>query len=395
MGTLDFALRLPSARSESTHDFEARMKAEQLAVPGVRGLTPYQPGKPISELERELGLDRIIKLASNENPLGPSPKALEAVRRGLSELHLYPDGGGYELKTALASHLGVAAGQITLGNGSNDVLELAARAFLSAEHAAVYSEHAFAVYPIVTQAIGAESRIAPAHDGSRGPRYGHDLDGMARLVDGKVRLVFVANPNNPTGTWLTRSELRRFLAEMPDHVIVVVDEAYFEYVREPDFPDSLAWLGDFPNLIVTRTFSKAYGLAGLRVGYAVSSPEIADLLNRVRQPFNVNAPALAASAAALADADHLARSVRLNEEGLKQLATAFSRSGLSFIPSVGNFITVDLGRPAAPVYDGLLREGVIVRPVANYGLPNHLRVTVGTAEENEIFLNALARVLGL
>jgi len=310
-------------------------------------------------------------------------------------LHLYPDGGGYALKTALAAKLGVAFEQITLGNGSNDVLELAARAFLSSEHAAVFSEHAFAVYPIVTQATGAEARIAPAHDGSRGPRYGHDLDAMGRLVDGKVRLVFIANPNNPTGTWSTRSELRRFLARMPEHVIVVVDEAYFEYVREADFPDSLEWLGEFPNLIVTRTFSKAYGLAGLRVGYAVSSPEIADLLNRVRQPFNVNSLALAAATAALADEDHLARSVSLNDEGLRQLAAAFSKRGLTFIPSVGNFITLDLGRPAAPVYPGLLRQGVIVRPIANYGLPNHLRVTVGTAEENEVFLNALDRVLGL
>lgn len=370
------------------------MQAEQLAVPGVRRLTPYQPGKPISELERELGLSRIIKLASNENPLGPSPKALEAVREILDELHLYPDGGGYALKTALASKLGVAFEQITLGNGSSEVLELAARIFVMPGQKVVFAEHSFAMYPIVTQAIGATALVAPAHDGSNGSRFGHDLGAMAERVDAETRLVFIANPNNPTGTYLEADELRQFLKTVPDHVIVVVDEAYYEYVNAPDYPNALTWLGDHPNLIVTRTFSKVYGLAGLRVGYAVSSPEIADLLNRLRPPFNVNSPALAAAAAALADRDHLARSVSLNDSGLKQLGAAFSKRGLEFIPSVGNFIALDLGRPAAPVYEGLLRQGVIVRPIANYGLPNHLRVTVGTAEENEVFLNALDSVLG-
>lgn len=369
------------------------MTAHRLATPGVRHLTPYQPGKPISELARELGLTHIIKLASNENPLGPSPKALEAARRGLDEVHLYPDGNGFELKTALAAKHGVGFEQITLGNGSNDVLDLAARAFLSSEHAAVFSEHAFAVYPIVTQAVGAQARVAPAHDGQRGPRYGHDLDAMADLIDDRVRVVFIANPNNPTGTYLRKDELWHFLKAVPESVITVVDEAYFEYVLEPDYPDSLAWLSEFPNLVVTRTFSKAHGLAGLRVGYAISSAEIADLLNRVRQPFNVNSLALAAATAALADEEHLIRSVRLNAEGLKQLRMALTQRELSAIPSVGNFITVDLGRPAAAVYDALLREGVIVRPVANYGLPNHLRVTVGTSEENAFFFNALDCVL--
>ncbi len=371
------------------------MRAEQLAVLGVRKLTPYQPGKPISELERELGLSGIVKLASNENPLGPSPQALEALRRSVDDLHLYPDGGGFELKATLAAKLGVAAAQITLGNGSNDVLELAARAFLSPETAAVFSQHAFAVYPIVTQAVGAIARIAQAHDGSRGPCYGHDLDAMAGLIGETTRLVFIANPNNPTGSYLRREELRNFLGRLPGHTLVVVDEAYFEYVAEPDYPDALEWLRDFPNLIVTRTFSKAYGLAGLRVGYAVSSEDIADLLNRVRQPFNVNSLGLAAAAAALSDDGHLSRTVELNRAGLAQLAGAFAARGLAHIPSVGNFITVDVGRPAAPVYDALLREGVIVRPIANYGLPGHLRVTVGKAEQNLIFLAALDRVLGL
>lgn len=370
------------------------MTAAQLATPGVRHLTPYQPGKPISELARELGLTHIVKLASNENPLGPSAKALEAARSGLGELHLYPDGGGFDLKTALAMKLGVALEQITLGNGSNDVLELVARAFLSHQHGAVFSEHAFAVYPIVTQAVGAQARVASAHDGTRGPRYGHDLDAMARLVDGDVRTVFIANPNNPTGTYLRKEELRAFLKAMPESVIVVVDEAYFEYVGESDYPDAIRWLSEFPNLVVTRTFSKAYGLAGLRVGYAVSSAEIADLLNRVRQPFNVNSLALVAATAALDDDDHLNRSIRLNAEGLKTLREALAQRDLPAIPSVGNFVSLDLGRPAAPIYDALLREGVIVRPIANYGLPNHLRVTVGKPEENRFFLNALDRVLG-
>ncbi|NJD08809.1 MAG: histidinol-phosphate transaminase, partial [Methylococcaceae bacterium] len=283
------------------------MKPEQMAVAGVQGLTPYQPGKPISELERELGISNIVKLASNENPLGPSPKALAAISGLLGELHLYPDGGGFELKAALARHLNVGADQITLGNGSNDVLDLVGRAFLGPGTAAVFSAHAFAVYPIVTQACGAELRVAKAHDGGEGPAYGHDLKAMAKLIDEPVRVVFVANPNNPTGTYLRRDELRAFLAAVPPQVVVVVDEAYFEYVDFPDYPDCLQWLKDFPNLIVTRTFSKAYGLAGLRVGYAVSSPALADLLNRVRQPFNVNTLALAAATAALGDREHLDR----------------------------------------------------------------------------------------
>jgi histidinol-phosphate aminotransferase len=368
------------------------MKPIDLAVPGVQGLTPYIPGKPIGELEREWGISHIVKLASNENPLGPSPLALKAAARVLPELHLYPDGGGFELKAALARKLGVAADQITLGNGSNDVLELVARAFLSPEVSAVFSEHAFAVYPIVTQAAGAKAIISPAHDGSRGPQFGHDLKAMAEAVGLDTRVVFIANPNNPTGTYLGREELGAFLRGLPDHVIAVLDEAYFEYVSESDYPDALAWLSEFPNLVVTRTFSKAYGLAGLRVGYAISSPAIADLLNRVRQPFNVNIPALEAARAAIYDDEHLAKTVRLNDAGLAWLMDELASRHLKVIPSVGNFITFDVGQPAGRVYEALLREGVIVRPIANYGLPNHLRVTVGTEEENCIFLAALDRV---
>lgn len=369
------------------------MKIEQLALTGVQQLTPYQPGKPISELERELGLTRIIKLASNENPLGPSPKAMAALLGTLEELHLYPDGGGFELKAALAKRFNVSLEQITLGNGSNDVLELVARAFLSPETSAVFSEHAFAVYPIVTQAVGAKALIAKAHDGSKGPRYGHDLQAMLRLVEPATRVVFVANPNNPTGTHLNPVELYSFLSLLPEHTLVVVDEAYFEYTSGPEATNALAWLAEFPNLVVTRTFSKAYGLAGLRVGYAISSPVIADLLNRVRQPFNVNSLALAAATAALSDEEHLQRTVALNQQGLQQLTKAFAERKLDFIPSVGNFITVDVGKPAGSVYQGLLREGVIVRPIGNYGLPNHLRISIGTMEQNQAFLTALDKVL--
>ncbi len=364
-----------------------------LAVPGVRDLSPYQPGKPIAELQRELGLTHIIKLASNENPLGPGRKALDAAQHALCDISLYPDGSGFELKQALGGALKVRPEQITLGNGSNDVLELVARTFLSRECNAVYSEHAFAVYPIVTQAVGARGIAAAAHDGHRGPRYGHDLDALARSIDPQTRIVFIANPNNPTGTYLSASAIREFLSALPSHVVAVIDEAYFEYVAAGDYQSALPSLADFPNLIVTRTFSKAYGLAGLRVGFAVSSPEIGDLLNRVRQPFNVNSVALAAATAALDDRDHLARSVSLNRQGMDQLSRAFDQRGWDYIPSVGNFITLDLRQPALPIFQDLLREGVIVRPIANYGLPTHLRITIGTEQENAACLAALDRVL--
>jgi histidinol-phosphate aminotransferase len=358
-----------------------------LAAPGVRTLEPYQPGKPIAELEREYGVTHAIKLASNENPLGPSPAALAAAREVLSDIARYPDGNGFALKSALAAKHQVALNQITLGNGSNDLLEFAARAFVTPENEVIFSEHAFAVYPIVTRAVGARAVVTPAKD------WGHDLEAMRRAVTERTRLIFIANPNNPTGTWLRASELEAFLASLPAHVLTVVDEAYFEYVAVPEYPDASRWLGRFPSLIVARTFSKAYGLAGLRVGYGLSSVEIADYLNRVRQPFNVNSVALAAATAALGDAAHVARAVQLNADGMRELVRAFEALGLRHIPSVGNFVCVDLGRPAAGVYEALLREGVIVRPVANYGMPNHLRITVGLPDENTRFLAAFRRVL--
>lgn len=359
----------------------------ELCAPGIGSLQPYVPGKPVEELERELGITGSIKLASNENPLGPSPRALAAARERLGELSRYPDGGGFALRQALAAHHGVGPAMVTLGNGSNDVLDLVARTFLGPGREAVFSEHAFAVYPICTQAVGAEARIAPARS------YGHDLAAMGDLIGERTRVVFIANPNNPTGTWLPRAELRAFLQGLPSHLVVVVDEAYFEYVQQPDYPDSSRWLDDFPNLIVTRTFSKAYGLAGLRVGYGLSHPQISELLNRVRQPFNVNSLALAAAQAALGDGDFLARSVQVNRAGMAQLEAGFRELGLGFIPSVGNFLCVDLGRPAAAINRQLLELGCILRPVANYGLPNHLRVTVGLEAENTRLLAALAQVL--
>ncbi|EIJ33401.1 histidinol-phosphate transaminase [Thiothrix nivea] len=366
----------------------------QLAVSGVQALQPYQPGKPIEELERELGITDILKLASNENPLGVSPKALAALANPLQTLGLYPDGSGYQLKAAIAQKFGLQSPQITLGNGSNDVLDIIARAYLDNSRAAVCSEYAFAVYPIVTQAVGAELRIAKANppDHHAMP-YGHNLANITAKIDDKTRVVFIANPNNPTGTWLTKGDLYAFMQRVPVHVIVVIDEAYTEYVQQADFPNALAWLDEFPNLVVTRTFSKIYGLAGLRVGYAVSSPAIADILNRVRQPFNVNSLALAGAQAALGDDAFLGQSVMTNTAGLKQWFDACAENGWEYIPTVGNFITVDCKQPAAPLYEALLREGVIVRPIGGYGLPQHLRITIGTEVQNTRCINALKKVL--
>jgi histidinol-phosphate aminotransferase len=360
----------------------------RLAMPAIRGLKPYEPGKPLEELAREYGIADAVKLASNENPLGPSPSALEAVRGALRGIALYPDGSGHALKAKLADRLGIAAERITLGNGSNDVLELAARAFAGHGVEVVFSQYAFAVYPIVTQAVGARAAVTPAAG------FGHDLAAMRAVVTDRTRLVFIANPNNPTGTWVRAQALERFVADLPEHVLVVVDEAYFEYVEAPDYPDTSRWVERYPNLIVTRTFSKAYGLAGLRVGYAISHPEVAELLNRVRQPFNVNSLGQVAALAALDDDAHVRRTRALNADGIRQLSTELANLGLGFIPSVANFLCVDIGRPAAPVYEALLREGVIVRPLGGYGLPQHLRITVGLKAENSRVTRALRRVLG-
>ncbi|TAK60206.1 histidinol-phosphate transaminase [Methylobacter sp.] len=379
-------------------------KIYNLAVFGVQKLIPYTPGKPIEELERELGLTQIIKLASNENPLGPGKKALAAIQATLKDLALYPDGNGFNLKQALAKKYAVGMDQITLGNGSNEILELVARAFLTPEFEVVFSQHAFAVYPIVTQAVGAKAVVAPALN------YGHDLDAMLQKVTDKTRLVFIANPNNPTGTLLDHASLESFIQALPDTCVCVLDEAYCEFVgdgRIGSLPiatlppslavgsadNSIAWLKKYPNLLITRTFSKAYGLAGLRVGYGLSSPQLADILNRVRQPFNNNMLALAAAEAALTDTEHLQNTIAVNAQGMQFITDGFKNLDLEWIPSAGNFVLVDVKQSAMPIYEALLRKGVIVRPVGVYELPNHLRITIGTQAENQLFLQALAEVL--
>ena len=359
----------------------------RLAVPGLADLKPYVPGKPISELEREFGIQDSIKLASNENPLGPSERVKVAIAVALDDLGRYPDGGGYTLRRVLAERHGVESEAITLGNGSNDVLDLIARVFLRPGVESVFSEHAFAVYPISTQAVGATARVAPARD------YGHDLQAMRERVTERTRVVFIANPNNPTGTWLRSGALWVFIASVPETVMVVVDEAYTEYVDDPEYPDASRWVHEFPNLIVTRTFSKAYGLAGLRVGYGISHPQVAELLNRVRQPFNVNSLAQVAALEALKDRAHLQRTIEVNRAGMRQLTEGFTRLGLEYIPSAGNFVTLNLHRGSGPVHDALLHKGCIARPVEAYGLPNHLRVSIGLEEENDRFLKALAEIL--
>lgn len=355
----------------------------------IRSIAPYQPGKPISELARELGLEEssIIKLASNENPLGVSPKAQAAIRAAIDGLALYPDGNGFELKHALSGHLNVGMDQIVLGNGSNDVLELAARAFLSPSNSAVYAQHAFAVYPLVVQAMGARGIEVPAQ------HFAHDLDAMLRAVRADTRVVFVANPNNPTGTYAPAHEMERFIAALPPHVLIVLDEAYNEYLRPDHRADTVSWLKKYNNLLITRTFSKVYGLAGLRVGYALGAPGVADLMNRVRQPFNVNSMSLAAATAALDDHAFVRKSHELNLAGMDQLTAGLAKLKLEIIPSFGNFVTFKV-RDAADVFEGLLRSGVIVRPLGGYAMPDWLRVTVGLESENARFLASLKQVIG-
>jgi len=354
----------------------------------VRAIAPYPPGKPIAEVARELGLAEhsIIKLASNENPLGASPRALAAIDDALADIARYPDGSGFELKAALTRKFGVPAEQIVLGNGSNDVLELVARAFLAPGASAIFSRHAFAIYPLATQAVGAEGIETAAHD------FGHDLDAMLDALRADTRVVFIANPNNPTGTWLSNADLLAFLQRVPENVIVVLDEAYGEYLPQDKQSDALAWLRRFPNLVVSRTFSKAYGLAGLRVGYALTSRMVADMMNRVRQPFNVSSLALAAAAAALDDTDFIARSYALNQLGMRQITQGVLLMELDYIPSFGNFLAIRVGNASA-MYRRLLEKGVIVRPVGNYAMPEHLRVSIGLAAENTQFLQALESVL--
>lgn len=362
----------------------------------VRAIAPYVAGKPISEVAREFGLDeaRIVKLASNENPLGMPESAqraiLQAATQAAAELGRYPDSNAFELKAALAARYGVPPEWITLGNGSNDILEMAAHAFVERGQSIVYSQYSFAVYALATQGLGARHLVTPA------VKYGHDLDAMLAAIADDTRLIFVANPNNPTGTFIDGAALEAFIAKVPRHVAVVLDEAYTEYLAADKRYDSIAWVRRYPNLLVSRTFSKAYGLAGLRIGFAIAQPELTDLLNRLRQPFNVNTLAQAAAIAALGDTAFLEKSAALNAEGYRTLTAAFERMGLEYVPSDGNFVLVRMGmddQAGERVNLELLKQGVIVRPVGGYGLPQWLRVTIGLPEENAAFLAALERVL--
>jgi histidinol-phosphate aminotransferase len=352
----------------------------------IRAISPYVPGKPVSQLAREMGIpvERIVKLASNENPQGMSPKARVAVEEAIGGIERYPD--QFQLIAALAQRLGVEPVQIVLGNGSNDVLDLAARVFLAPGRSAVFSQHAFAVYPLATMTAGAACIAVAAKN------YGHDLAAMRAAIREDTRLVWLANPNNPTGNFLPYPEVRSFLESVPNHIAIVLDEAYNEYLAPDERADTAAWVREFPNLIVTRTFSKAYGLAGLRVGFGVASIGVADLMNRVRQPFNVNNLALVAAQAALDDSVFLADSYELNRRGMEQLVAGFKRLGLAYIPSHGNFITIEVNDGAA-INIRLLKQGVIVRPIGGYGLPNHLRITIGLERENAMFLKALEQAL--
>jgi histidinol-phosphate aminotransferase len=362
------------------------MKIVEQVPQYIRSLIPYEPGKPIEEVEREYGIANSVKLASNENPLGPSPKAVAAMRAKLDQLNLYPDGDCYYLKQGLSRKLGVAPETLIFGNGSNEIIELAARTFLRPGDEAVMAEQAFVVYQLIVQAVGARSRAVPLRN------FTHDLPALAEAVTPRTRMIFLANPNNPTGTIFRRAEWEHFLGEVSAGVLLVVDEAYFEYVADADYPDSLRYHTGNHAIITLRTFSKLYGLAGLRIGYGIGSKDLISLMQRVRQPFNVNAPAQWGALAALDDAEHIKRSLDVNREGLEFLQKQFTRLGLEFVPSHANFILVRVGR-GQEIFQQLLQQGVIVRPTAGYRFPEHVRVTVGTPEENRKFIQALEKVI--
>lgn len=359
----------------------------KLANAGIRNLIPYKPGKPIEEVERELGISDVIKLASNENPLGPSPKALLAAQEALLKSHLYPDGGCYELKKALAKFLNVSEQHLTIGNGSENVLEIIVKAYLTANDSAVVSQYAFATIPILINAINAQLITVPAK------AWGHDINAMVAACEKNTRLIFVVNPNNPTGTYTTTKDFLYLLNSVPTDVLVIADEAYIEYIDQEDYPNTLQLLKQYPNLIISRTFSKIFGLAGLRVGYAISSPEIADILNRARLPFNANSIGQAAACAALMDHEHIERSIQVNQEGKLQLEAGLKKLKIDYIPSLGNFISIDMKTDGNAIYQTLLHQGIIVRPLVAYGMPNHLRITIGTFAQNERLLIALHKLI--
>ncbi|OYO26415.1 histidinol-phosphate transaminase [Janthinobacterium sp. PC23-8] len=358
----------------------------------VRAIAPYQSGKPIAEVAREFGLDEasIVKLASNENPFGMPDSAKQAMIAAIDDLGRYPDANGFDLKAVLSQRYDVPADWITLGNGSNDILEIAAHAFVQHGQAVVYSQYSFAVYALATQGLGARHIVVPAQD------YGHDLDAMAAAIGDDTRLLFIANPNNPTGTFLTAAQIEAFLRKVPQHVVVVLDEAYNEFLSAEEQYESTAWVRQYPNLVVSRTLSKAYGLAGLRIGFAIAQPALTDLMNRIRQPFNVNSMAQAAAIAALSDKQFLEKSARNNAAGYQQFTEAFAKLGLEYVPSHGNFVLVKVGdddEAGARVNLALLKQGVIVRPVGSYGLPQWLRISIGLPQENAIFIAALTKAL--
>ncbi|MGO9602556.1 MAG: histidinol-phosphate transaminase [Candidatus Binataceae bacterium] len=362
-------------------------KVEDLVLPAVAAIAPYEPGKPPEELQRELGISESIKLASNENPLGPSPRAVEAIKAALAELNRYPDGANYQLRLKIAQRHQLPPEHIFAASGSVEVINLLAFLFIRPGLNSVFSDHSFAIYPLATAAAGGSTKVAPTSDG-----YSHDLEAIAGQIDANTRIVFLGNPNNPTGTIYRRAEWKQFLARVPENVVIVADEAYFEFVRDGQYPDSLED-HDGRRLIVTlRTFSKIFGLAGLRAGYAVARPEIIRLLNNVRQPFNVTSLAQVAVVAAMDDTVHIAETLRVNAEGMDYLENAFRRLHISFIPSHANFILADVGDGRA-VYDKLLHKGVIVRPMHGYGYPHHVRISVGLPEENRKLIVALEAIL--
>ena len=350
----------------------------------VLQISPYQPGKPIEELERERGIHGAIKLASNENPRGPSPRVREAISQAVKELSRYPDGSAFRLRKVIASRLNIDPAQLTFGNGSDEVLKIAGRVALSPGDEGLVDEHCFLVYPITILGCNATPVSVPSQ------QWGHDLSAIAANISERTKIIYLANPNNPTGTWFAEDDFRHFMDRVPERVWVVLDEAYHEYARQHEgYPDGIRLVDEFPNLVVTRTFSKIYGMAALRVGYSVSSIEFAELMNRVRQPFNVNSIALAAAEAALQDDEFVNESLRLNQSGQTEISAALERLGLNYIPSIGNFISFDVKTDASMLYDTLLGKGVVVRPIANYNMPNHLRVTIGLPEENARFIDAL------
>lgn len=356
--------------------------------PFVGDLIPYVPGKPVEELERELGISGAVKIASNENPLGPSPLAEKAIVEAVHNLNRYPDGDAFYLKRKLAEKLGVEPETVIFGNGSNDVIDIAARTFMKPGDEAIFGEYAFIVYPIATQAVGATAVISPM------PDYTHNLRDMHSRITGKTKIIFIANPNNPTGTVVKRDEFEWFIENVPKDILVLMDEAYFEYVDDRDYPDSLEYHSSGKSIITVRTFSKIYGLAGLRLGYGIANEEIISHMQRVRHPFNSNSLAQIGAMAALDDEAHIERTKRINSEGLEYVTGELEKLGIPYAQSYTNFVLIDLKDNPMPVYNELLKEGVIVRPVMGYGLKTHLRVTIGTREENERFITGFKKVLG-